>query len=116
MEQPQIFSATLGLFAPWYITAIRFSEREKRIDITVETQAGEPVPCPECGTRVTTDDVCHETWQHHDFFSHTAYVHVQVPRILCPCCHHALNLPVPWAREGSNFVRLDMHPAIAASM
>ena len=116
MDQPQIFSATLGLFAPWRITAITFSERENRIDITVDAHEGEPVSCPECGTRATTGNVLHETWQHLDFFCHTAYVHVRIPCISCPCCEHALTLPVPWAREGSDFVRLDSPPETSTTL
>ena len=107
MNQPQIFSATLGLFAPWHITDISFSECEKRIDITVETQEGEPVSCPVCGATAHLGSIQFETWQHHNFFSHTAYIYIQIPRVSCPDCGDTHTLPVPWSDEGSNFVRLD---------
>jgi hypothetical protein len=116
MDQPHIFSATLGLFAPWHITAITFSDREKRIDITVETQSGETVSCPLCGADVPPGAAHFETWKHHNFFSHTAFIHIRIPCICCPHCNDTHVLPVPWAGEGSNFVRLDDNPAPTAAV
>ena len=116
MNQPQIFSATLGLFAPWRITAITFSDREKRIDITVEAQSGEKVSCPLCGALASPRASHVETWKHHDFFSHTAFIHVQIPFITCPCCDDNYILPVPWAGEGSKFALIDDQPAPAAAI
>jgi len=114
MNQPQIFSATLGLVDPWHITTISFSEQDKRIDITVDALSGEPVPCPACGTRVSLGTSHRETWQNRNFFNRMAYIHIWIPCISCPHCNNSRTLPVPWSDEGSNFVRLDnQHPPAA---
>jgi transposase len=110
MDKSRIFSATLGLFAPWHISAIALSEKGGRIDINVETTSDEPLACPVCGATSSLNSDYVETWCHHNFFSHTAYIHIRIPRITCPDCEDIHALPLPWSEE-SSLVRLNNPPA-----
>jgi hypothetical protein len=98
MDQPAIFSATLGLSQPWLITAVSFSTEEKRMDITVDFAHDGTFICPTCGAEVMTCTEENETWFHSDFFRYATYLHARVPHIECSCCGMCKR-----SREGSKF-------------
>lgn len=105
MEQPAIFSATLGLSHPWKITAVSFSKDEKRMDITIDFAHGSTLTCPTCGKEGIVCDAEDETWYHDNFLQYATYLHVRVPRIECCCCG-ICTVERPWSREGSRFALL----------
>jgi len=105
MDQPAIFSATLGLSHPWQITAVSFSKEEKRLDITVDFSQGGAFTCPTCGKEVKICEAEKETWFHSDFFRYATYLHARVPQIECSCCGMC-KVERPWSREGSKFALL----------
>ncbi len=102
MEQPAIFSATLGLSHPWQITSVSFSKDEKRLDITVAFAHNGNLACPTCGAEGSSQEAMSETWYHNDFFRYATYLHARVPRSECTCCG-IFTVTRPWSREGSRF-------------
>ncbi len=102
MDQPAIFSATLGLSHTWQITAVSFSNEEKRMDITVDFAYCGNFACPTCGEEVKTCSTENETWFHSNFFRYATYLHARVPHIECSCCG-ICKVERPWSREGSKF-------------
>jgi transposase len=107
MDKPHIFSATLGLSAPWSITSIRFSSEDNRLDIDIIYDGGAAIKCPECGCDAHTQALDDETWYHSDFFRYTAYLHARVPLVECANCDGCRRVAVPWARPGTKFQRME---------
>lgn len=107
MSEYAVFTAALGLHAPWSVTDIRFDESARRIDFDIGYQRGARFACPACGT---ADQPVHDrrkrTWQHLHFFQHRAFIHAEVPRVRCGGCSKTTQIPVPWARPGSGFTLL----------
>ncbi|HEY5974017.1 MAG TPA: hypothetical protein VIU41_04685 [Geobacteraceae bacterium] len=107
MDKPQIFSATLGLSAPWSITSVRFSKEDNRLDIDIIYDGGSVIKCPACGGDAQACSHHDETWYHSDFFRYTAYLHARVPLVECANCAEHRRVTVPWARPGTKFQRMD---------
>lgn len=101
MEQPAIFSATLGLSYPWHVTAVAIDRDGNRLDITVDCYHGNCFICPSCGSVRPPSLLLRETWLHRDFFHYTTFLHARVPH--ANCCGEKLSLERPWARHGSRF-------------
>ena len=101
MDQPAIFSATLGLSHPWKVIAVSFTKEENRLDITVDYAHGSVFTCPQCGSDGKTCYSETETWYHDDFLRYATYLHARVPRIEC-CCGIS-TVDRPWSRPGSKF-------------
>jgi transposase len=102
MNQPEIFSATIGLSLPWEMKTVSISEVEKRIDFTVDFRSSSGFACPCCGAAGKTDGVECETWVNNNYLGHIAYLHARVPCIVCECCG-TKRVELPWARPGSGF-------------
>ena len=100
MEYPDVFSSTLGLSPPWQITDVSFALQGKRMDITISFSALDAIQCPLCGAIRQMAHAVNEVWFHGDFFSHTTYLHTQVPYI--QCCE-LIAVERPWSRGGSKF-------------
>lgn len=101
-----LFTAALGLQAPWQVTQVELSTANKRIDFSVGCGA-KRLSCPHCGQ---VDQGIHDrlskSWRHLDFFQYEAWLHAEVPRVACTACGKTTMVPVPWAREGSGFTLL----------
>lgn len=102
MHSPHIFSAILGLSAPWQITRIIFSDTERRFDIYI-FHTTNLFSCPICGREAQIRDIHRETWHHGNFFRNSAYLHASVPEVECPHGCGCRKVPVPWERNGSRF-------------
>lgn len=102
-----LFTAALGLAAPWKVTNIDFDDTAKRIDFQVGYDRGTHFACPAC---TASDQPVHDrrqrTWQHLRFFEHRAFIHADVPRVRCTACGKTSQVSVPWARPGSGFTQL----------
>jgi transposase len=109
-----LFTAALGLQAPWAVKAVELNAVKGRIDFEVISQA-KLAKCPGCGAE---DQGIHDrvkrSWRHLDFFQFEAWLHAAVPRVGCKACGKTLTVQVPWAREGSGFTLL--FEALALSM
>ena len=99
--------AALGLSAPWKVTEDCFSVEEKRLDITIDFDAGSTFTCPVCGAEgAKAYDTQERTWRHLNFFQHETYLHARVPRVECPRGCGIKTVEVPWTRSRSGFTAL----------
>ena len=101
-----LFTAALGLQAPWAVAKVDLDTARRRIDFEVGC-AAQRLACPSCGA---PDQGLHDrnrrSWRHLDFFQFEAWLHADVPRVGCTVCGKTSQVPVPWAREGSGFTLL----------
>jgi transposase len=101
-----LFTAALGLQAPWVVSRVDLDTAKRRIDFEVSSE-GSRLTCPACGA---ADQCIHDrvrrSWRHLDFFQFEAWLHADVPRIGCTACGKTTQVNVPWAREGSGFTLL----------
>jgi transposase len=101
-----LFTAALGLSAPWEVVSVEFDPERKRLDLGVDFPKGSVFCCPECDRGgLTAYDTERKTWRHMDFFQHQAYLTARVPRVQCPE-HGVRQVALPWARERSGFTLL----------
>ncbi len=110
MEIHALFQAALGLVPPWQVVGVEFkkpsdSEPRGEIAIRLDFPRGSHFDCPQCSELCAVHDTTEKSWRHLDFFEHVAYLHARVPRTSCPA-HGVLQVPVPWAHEGSGFTLL----------
>jgi len=101
-----LFTAALGLQAPWTVERVELDTAKHRIDFEVACTS-QRLACPHCGA---ADQPIHDrnrrSWRHLDFFQYEAWLHADVPRVGCMSCGKTSQTPVPWAREGSGFTLL----------
>ena len=101
-----LFTAALGLQAPWVVDKVDLDTARRRIDFDIRCIASR-LACPSCGA---PDQGIHDrnrrSWRHLDFFQFEAWLHADVPRVGCTACGKTSQVPVPWAREGSGFTLL----------
>ena len=106
VEIESLFTAALGLQAPWAVQAVELNTTKHRIDFEVRCKA-KTLSCPHCGA---ADQGIHDRvlrqWRHLDFFQFEAWLHAGVPRVDCTACGKTSQIAVPWAREGSSFMLL----------
>jgi transposase len=106
--EEELFSAALGLVAPWRVARSEFDGEAGRLDLFMDFPRGSRFACPEPGC-AERDCVVHDTedktWRHLDFFQYQAYLHARVRRVRCPQ-HGVRQVRVGWARPGSGFTLL----------
>jgi transposase len=125
MMEQELFTAALGLVAPWRVARSEFVKNDEatltkdatavatvsgagRLDLFLEFPRGSRFPCPQpgCGQRqCPVHDTEDKTWRHLDFFQYRAYLHAKVPRVTCPE-HGVHQVTLSWARPGSGFTLL----------
>jgi transposase len=108
MDELELFTAALGLTAPWRVTGVDFDEAGGQLDVFVDFARGTRFACPakDCDQRACgVHDTADKTWRHMDFFQHKAFLHARQPRVKCPT-HGVRLVGVPWARPGSGFTLL----------
>ena len=106
VEIESLFTAALGLQAPWAVETVDLNTTQRRIDFEVRCKA-KALNCPHCGAvNQGIHDRVRREWRHLDFFQFEAWLHAEVPRVACASCGKTTTQPVPWAREGSGFTLL----------
>jgi transposase len=101
--QEALFSQALGLQEPWAVERALLDVANGRLDLHIAWRA-KSAACPACGAaEQRLHDHRQRRWRHLDFFQFEAHVHCQLPRVSCAHCHATMQLPAPWAREGSRF-------------
>jgi transposase len=102
VDDKQLFQATLGLKAPWFVSEVKLDKVAKKLDIFIDFERGARFPCPECQTLCDIHDTNQRTWRHLNFFEYETYLHARVPRTKCPG-HGVKQVELPWARPNSGF-------------
>lgn len=106
LDVESLFTAALGLQAPWEVKRVDLDAAKQRIDFEVSCNSAR-LSCPSCGA---ADQGIHDRvrrdWRHLDFFQFEAWLHADVPRVHCSACGKTNQAGVPWAREGSGFTLL----------
>lgn len=81
----ELFSKALGVTNPWKIQSIRFDSENQKLDIYIDFEKGATFDYPDYLSGETSKykayDKIDKTWRHLNFFEHTCYLHVKVPRI-----------------------------------
>ncbi len=101
-----LFTAALGLSAPWRVTRTAFDGAQ--LDLYLDFPRGARFPCPakDCAEGgCVVHDTADKTWRHMDFFQYKAFLHARLPRVRCPE-HGVRQVSVSWARPGSGFSML----------
>ncbi|WP_081411845.1 ISL3 family transposase [Alicyclobacillus herbarius] len=107
-----LFTESLGIDEPWYVSSVEFSRAQKRLDIQLDYRKGAKFPCSECGgTNTDIYDRKEHTWRHVNYFEHQTHLHARVPRVWChDCSSESSNgvrlVNVPWSRKSSHFTKL----------
>jgi transposase len=106
LQVETLFTAALGLQAPWAVGKVELDTARRRIDFEVACKARR-LTCPGCGAaEQRIHDRNRRSWRHLDFFQFEAWLHADVPRVDCAVCGKTSQVSVPWAREGSGFTLL----------
>lgn len=106
MESTALFTAALGLQAPWKVSDIRFEPELGEIHFDLACDA-KRLNCPACAkAEQPIHDRAQKTWQHLHFFQYKAFLHAPVSRVKCGACGKVTQVEVPWARPGSGFTLL----------
>jgi transposase len=106
MDELGLFTAALGLSAPWRVTRTEFDGAQ--LDLYLDFPRGSRFACPakDCAQGACpVHDTADKTWRHLDFFQYKALLHARLPRVWCPE-HGVRQVSVSWARPGSGFSML----------
>lgn len=116
MDQNELFGAALGLQWPWKVVKSQLKDKgqAKVLELDIGFEKGARFPCPCCGEPCEVHDTLPRRWRHLQFWQHETHIHARVPRTKCEK-DGVLQVPVPWAREGSGFTLLFEAFAMALS-
>ena len=109
-----IFTAALGLEAPWFVRSVSFSQQEdgqKVLHIEVDHTPRSKFSYEQISYPVY--DHQPRSWRHLNFFQHHCYLHARVPRVRVEPGGLVKLVEVPWARPGSSFTLLFEDDVIA---
>ena len=102
MDDKILFTRILGIRPPWFIKELVVEEKEKRIDIYVDHEAGIRVRCPECDRFCGVyDHSLERVYRHLDTCQMQTHIHVRLPRANCPD-HGVKQVDSEFGENGSN--------------
>lgn len=85
---------------------VKFDLNEGQLDIYISHEDS-LFPCPDCQTELSIfDHTRGRVWRYLNFFQHKAYIHSDIPRVMCGKCGSIKQIEVPWARPHSGFTIL----------
>jgi transposase len=105
MTPEELFTAALGLSHQWRVAQCRFEGEPKGLELRLEHVPGQHFECPRCKELCGVHDTIERRWRHLNFFQYRCELVAKVPRTWCRK-DGALQVEVPWAREGSGFTLL----------
>lgn len=93
----------LGLDEGWQVVDVDLRLPEQKVVIALQSVAGHPHCCPECGTqRPLKDHAPERTWRHLDTMQFETILKARLPRTQCPDCG-VKTITVPWAEPHGRF-------------
>ena len=102
MDDKILFTRILGIRPPWFIKELVVAEKEQRIDIYVDHEAGIRVRCPECNQFCGVyDHSLERVYRHLDTCEMQTHIHVRLPRANCPE-HGVKQVDSEFGENGSN--------------
>jgi transposase len=104
-EIDNLYTAVLGLKAPWSVERVETQLDAGEVHVTVALPKHTRWVCPECGAAAPIHDHQDRSWRHLDTCQFHTIVHARVPRLNCPT-HGIRQLKVPWAEPGSQFTAM----------
>ena len=82
MNYGNIFEQALGIREPWYISDVKFSAEEKRLDIFINFKKGAKFSfSKDDKEEYSAYDTREKTWRHLNFFEYECFLHARIPRI-----------------------------------
>jgi len=104
--EKELFTTALKIEEPVYIDEIVFDEALGELHIVMNFYRGGRFACSECQEPdLPVHDTVEKTWRHLNFWQYKTYIHMRVPRTICPKCGQRLWIP-PWGRKQSGFTLL----------
>ena len=109
MDELGLFTAALGLTAPWRVARTEFDAEQTQLDLHLEFGRGAQFPCPaaDCAHGACpVHDTAERTWRHLDFFQHKG---------VAACPGTAGALPGAWGAAGQRVLGaagLGVHDAV----
>ncbi len=107
MNSLPLFTAALGLQAPWQITEAKFEEQAdgaRCLHLWIDFERGAKFSYGD-EQQLTAYDTVERQWRHLDFFQHKCFLHCRVPRVQL-ADGKVKTVSLPWARPGSGFTLL----------
>jgi transposase len=105
-ELQKHYAALLGIGSPWRVKTVELKLAEKKVEIELDWQWGQPAKCAECGAKCSIHDCAPErTWRHLDTMQFTTLITARVPRSDC-ATHGVKTMAVPWAAPHGRFTLL----------
>ncbi len=106
LELHKHYALLLGIGSPWEVKTVELQMPEKKVEIELDWQWGQPAKCPECGRDCSIHDRAPErVWRHLDTMQFRTVIRARTPRADCPE-HGVRTMQVPWAAPQGRFTLL----------
>ena len=106
LELQKHYALLLGIGSPWEVKTVELKMADKKVEIELGWQWGQPAKCPECGRDCSIHDRAPErAWRHLDTMQFTTVIRARTPRANCPE-HGVGTMRVPWAAPQGRFTLL----------
>ncbi len=105
MNDIELYTKLLGIRAPWLISNVQVSIKDRTVTISVSYDNIIPTACPICNGHASIYDHMKRRWRHLDTMQFKTIIECDVPRVSCED-HGVKQLPVAWAEEKGRFTAL----------
>jgi transposase len=106
MNDKQLFTALLGIEAPWYVDEVQLQLVDGDVVVRLEVEKSAKLLCPTCGEAAPRYDRTDERrWRHLDTCQYRTMIAARLPRVKC-ATHGVLQVKVPWADGHSRFTAM----------
>jgi transposase len=105
MQDIELYTKLLGIRAPWSITGVEVSLKDRSVTVSVCYDESIPVACAVCGVQGSIYDHQKRRWRHLDTMQFMTIIECNVPRVSCED-HGVKQLPVAWAEVKGRFTAL----------
>ena len=105
MMTNQLFTAALGIQAPWFVQNVDFDEAKRQLTIQVDFRPGSRFAHADAAGEHPVHDTQIKRLRHLNFFQHECFLEVRVPRVKLPDGKVRLVEP-EWAGRLDGFTQL----------